>query len=73
MHMYVFNICILHFSHKISRFGVDTERGVRLGVSVTRQNVVLLEREENQQRRDERCQRNGIADDVQRVYQFSEL
>lgn len=35
--------------------------------------MFVLEREENQQRREQSSQRNGIADDVQRVYQFSEL
>jgi len=35
--------------------------------------LVLLEREENQQRREQSGQRDGVAEDVQRVYQFPKL
>lgn len=35
--------------------------------------LVLLEREENQQRREQSGQRDGVAEDVQRVYQLPKL
>jgi len=35
--------------------------------------LVLLEREENQQRREQSGQRDGVTKDVQRVYQFPKL
>jgi len=35
--------------------------------------LVLLEREENQQRREQSGQRDGVTKDVQRVYEFSKL